>query len=244
MKDKVLRHHLFYFSPDALEDDLIGFPPGESRHMVSSLRLRKGDRIRATDGRGVIYEVVLEEARRKKVTGRIADRTKVEPAGGRVTVFQGVIKPAKMALMVEKCVELGVWSVLPVETGLCVSGMGEGRVKRLKRIAIEAMKQSVGAHLPEIHSLKSFDDAVSRLSDFDLTVVAWEDEKHERLRDIVGGERPKTVALWIGPEGGFTPVELDELANCGARTFSLGERRLKAETAAITSLAILNELLG
>ncbi|MFH1313185.1 MAG: RsmE family RNA methyltransferase [Candidatus Eisenbacteria bacterium] len=244
MKDKVLRHHLFYFSPDALDNDLISFPPGESRHMVSSLRLRKGDRIRATDGRGVVYEVVLEEARRKQVTGRIADRTEVECPGARVTVFQGAVKPAKMALMIEKCVELGVWSVIPVETGLCVSGMGEGRVKRLKRIAIEAMKQSVGAHLPDIHSLTPFDGALSRLSDFDLTVVAWEDEKHQRLKDIIGSERPGKVALWIGPEGGFTPVELDELANHGARTFSLGDRRLKAETAAIASLAVLNELLG
>jgi 16S rRNA (uracil1498-N3)-methyltransferase len=211
--------------------------------MVSSLRLRRGDRIRATDGLGFFYEIVLEEARRKQVTGRIADRRKAEPAGAEIAIFQGAIKPAKMAVMVEKCVELGVRSIQPVETGLCVSGMGAGRIQRLKRIAIEAMKQSVGAYLPEISSLVSFEDAVARLSEFDLVVVAWEDEKREKLGSVIGDKRPSKIALWIGPEGGFTSLEIEELTRQGARTFSLGERRLKAETAAVASLAILTDLL-
>jgi 16S rRNA (uracil1498-N3)-methyltransferase len=243
LKDKTLRHHLFYFPPGSVDSDVVVFPPGESRHMVSSLRLRKGDRVSATDGLGVVYEVVIEEARRKRVMGGIVERREAESSGPRVTIFQGVVRPAKMELMVEKCAEMGVRDVIPVETERSVSGMGEGRVKRLKRIGIEAMKQSLGARLPEIHALRAFDDALSLLPDFDLTVVAWEDERKQRLKSVVGDARPEKVALWIGPEGGLTPGELDKLRNHGAETFSLGVRRLKAETAAIASLAILHELL-
>ena len=73
--------------------------------------------------------------------------------------------------------------------------------------------------------------------------TVWEDEKREKLKEVIGSERPRKVALWIGPEGGFTSLEIEELTDRGAKTFSLGERRLKAETAAVASLAVLNELL-
>lgn len=240
MKDRIFRHHRFYLPPGAIGADKICFPEHESSHMVSSLRIRKGDHVSVTDGRGRVYDIAIEEATKPKVRGRIVGRTAVEPPQPAVALFQGIVKPARMDLIIEKCVELGVSSVVPVYTDRCVRHLGARRLERLERIAVEAMKQSLGAYLPDLCSPRDFTLALSMASQFDLTVVAWEGEKRQRLRDVLEAREAEAIALWIGPEGGFTQDELGHLKEQGAVTFSLGERRLKAETAAIASIAILS----
>jgi 16S rRNA (uracil1498-N3)-methyltransferase len=211
--------------------------------MVSSLRLKKGDLVRATDGCGRIYDIVIEEIGARKVGGRILEAYRVDAVPPSVTVFQGVVKSSRMEFIAEQCAELGVSGLVPVSTERSVRRLGETRLERMRRIAVEAMKQSLGVYLPTIDSVKAFDDALAMLSVFDLVIVASEGERRHRLKDAVGTSRPGKVALWVGPEGGFTPGELDGLVGCGAKPFGLGDLRLRSETAAIASVAILRELL-
>jgi 16S rRNA (uracil1498-N3)-methyltransferase len=162
--------------------------------------------------------------------------------GPEVAVFQGIIKPAKMELVVEKCTELGICDFIPVITQRSLKGLSLTRIERLKRIAVEAMKQSLGAFLPGVRSPQRFNDALALLPGFGSALVAWEGEEQVNLRGILKKSRRGPVAIWIGPEGGFTPEEIGHLTSRGAATFGLGNLRLKAETAAIAAVAILRHL--
>jgi 16S rRNA (uracil1498-N3)-methyltransferase len=210
--------------------------------MISSLRLGSGRLVSATDGRGKVYDLVIEEAKRHRVKARVLDVRKIEAPCPEIFVFQGVVKPSNMELIVEKCVELGISGFVPVMCERCVARLGGKRTARLERIAIEAMKQSLGAYLPALYPAMAFGDALAMLGEFGSVLVAWGEELACSLADAYGREPAGSLALWIGPEGGLTKSEVDSLTGQGARTFSLGDHRLKSETAAIASVAIIQAL--
>jgi 16S rRNA (uracil1498-N3)-methyltransferase len=103
------------------------------------------------------------------------------------------------------------------------------------------MKQSLGSYLPDISAAFSFEDALGKLRGFDATLAAWVDEPGRTLAKIDLPPGPMKIGLWVGPEGGFTPGEISALVDSGALTFSLGKQRLKAETAALASVAVLRQ---
>ncbi len=243
MKDKVSRHQRFYFPPSSLEKDLVYFPRDESSHMVASLRLAVNDIVCATDGAGKVYEVEIHQARRGRVVGKILGVTETSPSRPLIWVFQGVIRPTKMDFLVEKCVELGIAGFVAVECERSVRKVAEARLGRWRRIAIEAMKQSLRSYLPEICKPQNFESAAGMPVDSDLTLVASETERGPTLTEAVKTS-PARVALWVGPEGGFTDCEVGALVGGGAIPFSLGPYRLRSETAALASLAILHGLPG
>lgn len=239
MTSKALRHQRFYCSPDAVKGDLVEFSHAESLHMVGSLRLVKGEMITATDGRGKVYQVVIEQGRRRRVMGRILDARSVAEPRPAITVFQGIIKPSNMEVALSKCAELGISAFVPVVSEFSVGGLGPGRLERLRRIAAEAMKQSLGAYLARVDEPTAFENALERSGRFDSLLVAWEGERRGRLASVAVLEDADDTALWIGPEGGFAEKEIEALLNLGAVTFSLGDRRLRAETAAIAAVAVI-----
>lgn len=242
MKAKALKHQRFYFPPDALEAGSIRFQRGESSHMTSSLRLAKGDRVSATDGRGRVCEVVIDTTRGGNVIGRVLKTEQVVRPTPSIYLFQGLCRSSSMGMALEKCVELGIDGFVPVAVERSVRPLGERRLERLRRVAIEAMKQSLGAYLPEVYASEAFEDALEMLSDFDLVLVGSELERRRTLMQIERLGAAPRVAVWIGPEGGFTEAEIRSLCDYGSVTFSLGDRRLRAETAAIAAVAAIRTL--
>jgi 16S rRNA (uracil1498-N3)-methyltransferase len=239
LASKTPGHQRFYCPPETIDSGSIDFSPQESLHMVASLRLKKGERITATDGEGRVYEVVIEEARRRRVRGRITNVSEVPRSLRSITLFQGIIKAAAMELALTKCAELGVSAVVPVVCENSVGSRSGTRLGRLRRISVEAMKQSLGAYLTVVHEPAGFEDALAASGGFDSVLVAWEGEGKRGLASALETERAGTIALWTGPEGGFARAEIDALVDIGAVTFSLGERRLRAETAAIAAVAVI-----
>jgi 16S rRNA (uracil1498-N3)-methyltransferase len=244
LKGKVVRHHHFFISPgDRSQGGMVRFSKAESRHMLLSLRVRKGDLVAATDGTGVLYRVSVEDTSGRQVTGRIEQSRPVEKAGPPVHLFQAIVKPARMELVVEKATELGMQGFTPVRTARTRGAIGRSRHERLRKAAIEAMKQSLGAYLPEINEPVTMSRALGMLVDFDFVLVAFEGDGVVTLRQALEAYKGGRIALWIGPEGGFTESETAALAGQGAVRFTLGRQRLKSETAAIASLAILHSLI-
>lgn len=239
MASKTPRHQRFYCPPETTYGDSIDFSGQESLHMVASLRLKKGERITATDGEGKVYGVVIEEARRRRVRGRIIDVNEVPRSHPRLTLFQGLLKAAAMEVALAKCTELGVSAVVPVVCENSVGSLSGTRLGRLRRIAVEAMKQSLGAYLTVVGGPAGFENALAQSGGFDPVLVAWEEERTRGLASALETEHSGTIALWIGPEGGFAQDEIDALVERGAVTFSLGDRRLRAETAAIAAVAVI-----
>jgi 16S rRNA (uracil1498-N3)-methyltransferase len=209
--------------------------------MVSSLRMGKGDLVAATDGKGSVFKVEIGEVSGKRATGRILETKEELRPQPEIHLFLGVIKGSHMDLVIEKCTELGVAAIWPVHTERVVGRLSPNRLERLRRIAVETMKQSLGSYLPGISAPFSFEDALGKFRGYDVTLAAWVDEPGRTLGKIELRPGPMKIGLWIGPEGGFTDREISALVDHGALTFSLGRQRLKAETAALASVAILRQ---
>ncbi len=237
-------HHLFYAPPGSVREGCIHFSREESMHIVSSLRMAAGDDIAASDGAGRLFEAVLVHARRGGAVARVKRVVEVPPPDVTLTLFQGMIRPRKMDLVIEKCVELGVDSIVPIVTERALARDTRSRLVRWKRIALGAMKQSLRAHLAEVRPAAAFADVLEEASGLERILVAHEAESADGLR---AGDMPAgagAVGLFVGPEGGFSGAEIEALAARGARVFGLGEGRLRSETAAIAAVAIVRHLLG
>jgi 16S rRNA (uracil1498-N3)-methyltransferase len=148
-----------------------------------------------------------------------------------------------MDLLVEKAVELGCAGLVPVECERCVRRVAGPRLARWRRIASEAMKQSRRAHLADVFEPLDFDEAAGMAGDFDLVLLASEAPAVRPLKEVARAG-PAAVALWVGPEGGFTDPEVEALMSAGAETFSLGAYRLRSETAALAALAAVGVLVA
>lgn len=235
-------HQLFYFPPANLKGDLVGFAADETRHMLASLRLRRGDLISATDGVGTVFRLAIEGVVRGKATARVLETHCVEPPQPSIRVFQGIVKPVRMDFLVEKCVEMGIEALVPVECARCVGAAGPKRLERWRRVAVEAMKQSLQAWLPEISRPAEFEQALTQAADLDTLLVATDAAERSRLGEILTAVRGARIGVWIGPEGGFTDQERAALDRIGAVRFGIGRSRLRSETAALASVALIGEL--
>lgn len=159
-------------------------------------------------------------------------------------LFQGLPKSDKMELIIQKAVELGAHCIVPVEMNRCVVKLDEkkkkSKVSRWQSIAESAAKQSKRNSIPEIHNVLSFAQAVDFAKSLDLILVPYENESgmkgtKDALKLIKNG---MSVGIFIGPEGGFEENEVEKTVSIGAKIISLGQRILRTETAAITSVAM------
>ena len=164
-------------------------------------------------------------------------RAKSEPDVS-VTLFQCLPKAGKMETIIQKCVELGACGFVPVQSERCVVVLKppyEGRIERWQRVSEEAAKQSRRGIVPVValpEPLKSLD-----FSAFDTVLVAYENERTVSLKQALRSGAHKTIAIVIGPEGGFSEEEIAILTTRGATSVSLGTRILRTETAGMAMLA-------
>lgn len=206
---------------------------GESGHAVRVMRLREGERLELVDGRGWIVEAVVAEAHPKRLRCAETSRRFVEagPEAG-VTLAVGLIKTAdRLEFLLEKATEIGVGRILLF--GADRSERSTVREDRCRAHILAAMKQSRRAWLPGFALLTSTDAAIAATSGLTKSVA------HEKT-DVSAAYMPKEgpQALFIGPEGGFSEREIGLFSASGATLVSLGEARLRAETAALVMLTV------
>lgn len=241
MQSRVSTHQSFYFPPGSSAEGVVRFGADDSKHMLRSLRLGAGDVVTATDGTGKVYTVAIEQAKRGRVTGRITSCRMVPPPSPRIWLFQAMIRPARMDQLVEQCVELGIAGLAPVACERTLRHVGGNRLTRWRRIAVEAMKQSLQSHLAEIRRPETFESAARLMPQYDLVLVACEIGAPAFCDALSGRDKPESVAVWVGPEGGFAGHELKTLTDARGVVFSLGLHRLRSETAAVAAVALLVE---
>lgn len=161
-----------------------------------------------------------------------------------ITLFQGLPKADKMEWIIKKTVELGVAEIVPVEMTNCVVKLEEKKKKakqtRWQAIAEAAAKQSKRTVIPAVVEPTSYKGAVAMASEMDLILVPYENARgmiatKEAIAQIKAGMK---IGIFIGPEGGFDPKEIDVVTEIGGHTISLGSRILRTETAAITALSL------
>lgn len=215
-------------------------------HMKKVLRLRVGDKVDISDGELWEYSTVIEEIGENEAVLLIEDKQKFarEPELA-VTLYQGIPKGSKMEEIIQKSVELGVHDIVPVfmeRTVVVDKGNMGKKVQRWQKISDEAVKQCKRGIIPEVKTPIKFDEALEMLKSHDLVVFPYENEDGRTIKDCLKSaeeKKPKTVAVIIGPEGGFADSEAEKLAEIGADTVSLGKTILRTETAGPAAIAMI-----
>ncbi len=242
--------HRFYLRDGMPAEGPIRLPRDIASQLSRVLRMRPGDEIGVFDGSGVQWTVELDEVSPRSATGHVVDVTRpgTEPRI-EITLYQSIIDAAQFEFVLQKGVELGVTSFVPLLTervrGAGSTGASDSRQARWARIVQEAAEQSGRVRVPEIASPIDLGVAFEE-APVGLFIVPWEGEVSRSLREALRApaSRPvDAVRLVIGPKGGLTESEIEFLRAQGAVSVTLGSRILRAETAAIATIsAILYEL--
>lgn len=211
----------------------------EARHIRNVLRMKSGDEVLLIDGSGKEYRSVIDSISTDSVELSIMECgfSKADPSV-RVTLFQCLPKQGKMELIIQKCVELGVYSVVPTVSKRCIVRFDENdsKIKRWNKVSVEAAKQCGRAEIPEVTlpvKLSAID-----FGEFDTILFAYENESRRTLKEALKtAGKIGSIALVIGPEGGFEPSEAELIIDKGAVSVSLGNRILRTETAGMAALA-------
>jgi 16S rRNA (uracil1498-N3)-methyltransferase len=215
------------------------------RHLTQVLRAAHGMRVEVSDSAEWEYEAEFLRIEEGAAVLRILDRQRFarEP-DLRIALFQGLPKAAKMDVIIQKSVELGVAEICPVACVRSVTAdraVSEHKLVRWRRIAAEAAKQCRRGLTPKLQPILTFEAALAAMRGFALMLFPYENETERSLKSCLRGlsERPKDLALIIGPEGGFSREEADALIFAGAVSVSLGAAILRTETAGPAALAMI-----
>jgi len=242
----------FYIPPHAWKPDQLALDQGETHHALDVLRMKAGDKATVFNGQGA--EAMVEIAKVDK--GRIALKkisvSKTEPLACAIVLGQAIPKGKNMDLIVEKATELGAAGIVPLlsERTVVRASEGEALAKREKwqRVAIEAAKQCGQNWVPAVAKPQTPKDYFQSGEKFDLMLIASLQPDSLKLKEVlaeVGGRKLGRVLILVGPEGDFTPAEINLAKNAGCRPITLGPIILRTETAAIYCLSVLShELFG
>lgn len=231
-----------FYLPDA-QLGTISFPEEESKHIVKVLRMKEGDRFCVTDGNGSLFDAELVDAHPKRATADLSNQR----CGYDIRDFKLSIAIAPTKLnertewFLEKATEIGI-----DEVKLFASYHSERRaanVERFRKIVVSAMKQSVKSKMPVVEEMVSFDKLVKQ--DFDgQKFIAWiDDDVKEQLCDLY--KKGENAIILIGPEGDFSKEEVELAKENGFVPVSLGEARLRTETAAVVAchtIQLINQM--
>lgn len=214
-------------------------PPEVAKHL-RVLRLGPGDPLQLTDGEGRRAVGVLDTLDKKRATVLLESIESVPlPEGPEIYLLQGVGKGDKLDTVTRQVAELGARRLVPVASARAVA-QRDNKTERLRVIADDALRVSGRAHRMRVDDPMSFEAALEIDAQLKL-VFAWEDA--EPLRAQLEDSRPASVALLVGPEGGFSPEELARAAASGYRRTHLGPHTLRTETAGPAVVAMVRYAL-
>lgn len=237
----------FFVEPSQIQEKRVVIEGSDVNHIKNVLRMKVGEEIAVSNGvDGKEYRCGIEAFSEEEVicTLRFIKEDGVE-LPSRVCLFQGLPKADKMELIVQKAVELGVSEIIPMSAGRSIVKLDEkkakAKVNRWQGIAEAAAKQSRRGIIPKVTEVMSMKDAISYAADMDVKLIPYElAEDMAKTKEVIGGIKPgESVAVFIGPEGGFEEKEIMAAIEKGFLPITLGKRILRTETAGFTVLAWL-----
>lgn len=236
----------FFVTPDQVKGDLIFVEGSDVNHMKNVLRMRIGEEVTISDGNNHQYICEIKEYESEEAILHIVEEVSTDTElSSKIYLFQGLPKQDKMELIVQKCVELGCYEVIPVATKRCVVKLDDKKAKkkieRWQQIAESAAKQAGRGVIPEVKDVLSFKEALKYSKNLDVVLIPYElAEGMKETKQLISEIRPgQSVGIFIGPEGGFEREEVEAAMSEGARAITLGKRILRTETAGLTTLSVL-----
>lgn len=218
----------------------------EVKHISRVLRLTEGEKLEICDGRQREFICQISSISKKEVQLELLEEVYVQREPKlQVTVYQGLPKAQKFELIVQKLTEVGVSRIVPVETARSIVKLNSKselkKADRWEKIILGAAKQSKRGMLPRLEQPMSLSQAICDTERNDVNIVPYENEQSNPIGKVLRGlgEKPESIGIFIGPEGGFEEFEIEMLSEKGVIPVTLGKRILRTETAAIVSSAIV-----
>ena len=240
----------FFIPKERIQDQRGTVIGDELAHLRKVLRLAPGDRFIVFDDTGWEHEAVVRSfGAHQGDIDILRSYQAVRESALQVTLALGLTKGEKVDLVVEKATELGVLNLVPFTSAYTVPRLNDQKVKarteRWKKLAVSAAKQSGRTRLPKVHTLCEFHEFVQQPWEDALKLFFWEREGQQSLKQVHDSQPDtRAVLLAVGPEGGFSVEEADMAQRHGFTSVRLGPRILRAETAALTALSLVQFLWG
>ena len=232
-------HRFFIPKPFKQEMQITG---RDAHHIMDVLRMVPGDQLQvvADDGISFVGEITAANTNTVTVAAREILRETHEP-DVRISLLQGLAKGEKMELIIQKAVEIGVAEIFPLAMDHSVvvldRSKAEKKTERWQKIALQAAMQSRRGIIPQVCDCVSFNSAAELSAQNEKTVIFYE-MGGQSVKTILS-DKPKTVGMFIGSEGGFEAGEVEKVISVGGVAATLGRRILRAETAPLAALSII-----
>ena len=235
----------FFVEKENITENNILIIGQDSRHIARSLRMAEGDGVTVCDGSGLEYRCTLTRIRDESCECKIENVSESdrEPKAD-ITLCMAYPKGDKLETVIQKAVELGASRVIPFESSRCIkrpkAEKAERQTARLQRIAEEAAKQCGRAKIPTVSEPMTYSAMLGEAKQSELSLICYENESTKSLKDALNGDRPESISVIIGSEGGFSPEEAAAAQSLGIVSVSLGKRILRCETAPAFVLSALS----
>jgi 16S rRNA (uracil1498-N3)-methyltransferase len=242
--------HRFYVPPEQCGADVIHLGEAEAHHALRVLRLQVGEPVIVLDGAGHTFACAVRETTKRTVALAVQEKKFTPPLPCQITLLQAIPKAKAMDYIVQKATELGAARIVPILSERVVVQLDEreatAKAEKLQPVAIEAIKQCGSPWLTKIETPIALKTFLARGEQFDLPLVASLQEDRQSPREFIRQfhaqqqRLPTSAGVWIGPEGDFSPAEMELLRARGVRPITLGRLVLRSDTAAIYILSVLN----
>lgn len=237
----------FFVKTEQINHDKIDIIGEDVKHIKNVLRKQLGDNIEICDiDTQKAYKCIIEKIEENKIINTIINEIETEKNDIQVDIYQGLPKADKMELIIQKSVELGVNQIIPVEMKRCVVKLKEKdankKIERWQKISESAAKQCGRNTIPKVQNICKIKDICDRINEYDVILVAYENEKQNRLKEELIKLKNKSeikIAIVIGPEGGLEEKDVQSLKDAGAKIITLGNRILRTETVSLNCLSII-----
>lgn len=239
---------IFYVDDERIDSksaevEIVG---NDARHLARSLRVKEGETILAGDARGSCFLVRVTRAGPESVSGLIESSWKSKRELPRIVLFQAFSRPTKMDEAIVRAAESGAGEIVPFLAPRSESGAGRkvnARMERWKRLSIEASKLSRRAWPLSVGEPLGWPLPRVVMDGQDLNLVLWEDEERNTLGDVEP-EGCESVGIFVGPEGGFSPEDVDIMKARGAKPVRLGNLIMRTESAGSYAVILLRNHFG
>lgn len=237
--------HHFFVLPQAVEGDKVTITGPDVNHIRNALRMRQGESLLISDGEGNDYHCRISLIESGLVEAQVIERRESRELPVRLYLFQGLPKSDKMELIIQKAVELGAYEIIPVITKNAVVKLDakkeRSKLERWQAISESAAKQSGRSKIPKVEKVMLLKEALEMASGLDRILIPYENQSGmDTMRKALEetGEDTRSIAVFIGPEGGFDESEILLAKEQGAVPVSLGRRILRTETAGLAILSL------
>ncbi|WP_026884882.1 16S rRNA (uracil(1498)-N(3))-methyltransferase [Clostridium akagii] len=243
--------HKFFVDESFIDGNIVNIQGDDVKHIYRVLRLKSGDQVNINNCKGEEFLAQIKDINKTNVLCEIIEKADINNESAlKIYLYQGLPKAAKMDFIIQKSTELGVTSITPVITERVVvkNELKEyKKVDRWNKIALEACKQSKRTIIPKVNQPMELEGFLSEADSYDLIVVPYESKEDFGIKAMIrnlNGKKINSIAILIGPEGGFEEEEIEKLDNLGAQIVTLGPRILRTETAGLVCASLLLYELG